>query len=155
HFALGTLHSALLLSSRYLGRRRLRTLLVVASIALGVATLVATRALNASLGKAAEGAVTPWSAASDLVGLNGQAGVPAEAVRKIADAGLAEVREVQPVVLVRVALPDLGNRPVLLLGVDPSLATRGGDNPWGVTVEWRGGASRLWAAALTGRRPAL
>jgi putative ABC transport system permease protein len=155
----------LLLSSRYLRRRRLRTLLVVASIALGVATLVATRALNASLARAAQGAVTPFSAATDLLVLNGQVGVPMAAVTAIRQAGLPEVREVQPVVIGRVGLPDLDNRSVLLLGIDETIAARAGlrqrpvpadpNNPWGVTVAWRDDAGDLWRVLLTGQKPAL
>src|SRR5947209_7906211 len=98
---LAFLSAFLLLSSRYLRRRKLRTVLVVVSIALGVATLVATRTLNQNVGKAAQGAVTPWSSVSDLIVVNGQVGVPGALVEQIRAADLAEIREVQPLVIGR------------------------------------------------------
>src|SRR6516162_9453714 len=59
------------LSLGYLGRHWTRTALVVASIALGVAALVATRSLNQCLGKAAQAATNPLSNLADLLVVNG------------------------------------------------------------------------------------
>ncbi len=143
-----------MLSSRYLTRRRLRTLLVVASIALGVATLVATRALNDSLIKSAQGATTPWAGVTDLLVQNGQVGVAGSVVNKIRAAELAEIKDVLPVVYSRVTIPELGNRSVLLLGIDEAAAEKSRENPWGVAVEWHDPAAGLWSLA-TGARPAL
>src|SRR6202049_330637 len=60
------------LSLRYLSRRWFRALLIVASIALGVATLVATRALNETMSKAALNAANPMAGVADLVVSNGE-----------------------------------------------------------------------------------
>src|SRR5207237_7434809 len=60
------------LSLRYLSRRWFRALLIVASIALGVATLVATRALNETMSRAASNAANPMAGVADLVVSNGE-----------------------------------------------------------------------------------
>src|SRR5205807_6690008 len=60
------------LSLRYLSRRWFRALLIVASIALGVAALVATRALNETMSKAALNAGNPMAGVADLVVSNGE-----------------------------------------------------------------------------------
>src|SRR5438128_1075050 len=60
------------LSWRYLGRRWFRAVLIVAIIALGVATLVATRALNETMNKAGLAAVNPMPGVADLVVSNGE-----------------------------------------------------------------------------------
>src|SRR5262249_8545428 len=64
------------LSLRYFQERWSRALLVVASIALGVATLVATRALNQSMWAATRSAATPLSGVAELFVSNGDSGVP-------------------------------------------------------------------------------
>ena len=51
------------LSLRYLRQRWLRAALIIVSIALGVAVLLATRVLNQSMAKAARGAITPLAGA--------------------------------------------------------------------------------------------
>src|SRR5437016_4144385 len=63
------------LSLRHLRRRAGRTALAVVSIALGVATLVATQALNRSMAAAARAATTPLAGAADLTVANAEAGV--------------------------------------------------------------------------------
>ena len=65
------------LTLRYLKQRRLRSLLIVLSIALGVAALVATRTLNETLAKVASSAGTPFAGQDDLVVVNGESGLPA------------------------------------------------------------------------------
>ena len=104
------------LSFGYLRQRWMRTCLVVASIALGVATLVATRALNANLNKAGRDAANPLSGMTDLLVTNGQSGVPRELADKI-KAQVPEVREAQPMVFGRVLITELDNRSVLLIGL--------------------------------------
>src|SRR5260370_17660068 len=64
------------LSLRYLQQRWPRAVLVVASIALGVATLVATRALNQSMTEAVRGATAPLAKVADLHVSNGESGLP-------------------------------------------------------------------------------
>src|SRR5271166_3802893 len=112
------------LSLGYLQKRWMRTALVVLSIALGVATMVATRTLNRNLNLAAQTAVNPLSGLTDLLVVNGQAGVPKEAAKLLdpkqeggSNPALAAIRDVQPMVFGRVSLPDLDNRSVLLIGV--------------------------------------
>src|SRR6266851_293866 len=55
------------LSLRYLSRRWFRALLVVASIMLGVATLVATEALSETMSKATLAAGNPMAGTIDLI----------------------------------------------------------------------------------------
>lgn len=145
----------LLLSSRYLLRRRLRTLLVIASIALGVATLVATRALSQGIGKAAQGAVTPWSSVTDLIVLNGQVGLPYSLVERIRQGGISEIREIQPLVIGRAAIVELENRSVLVLGVDTSATSGPESERWGIRVTWEDPSAGLWALAFGKRKAAL
>ncbi len=59
------------LSLRYLSRRWFRALLIVASIALGVATLVATQSLNDTMFRAGVISVNPLAGIADLVVING------------------------------------------------------------------------------------
>ena len=93
------------LSWRYLGRRWFRALLVVCSIALGVAMLVATQALNHSLAKAGQSAVNPLGATCDLQVTNDEAGVSMEVLERLRQAGLPGVRELTPLVIERVGVP--------------------------------------------------
>jgi putative ABC transport system permease protein len=121
------------LSVRYLQQRWLRALLVVASIALGVATLVATRTLNHSMWSATRTAVTPLASA-DLFIANGDTGVAHRLADEVRQA--PGVRDVQPIVVGRVRLPDIDEQPhAQVLGVvwRPDV---GDHNPWGVKVEW-------------------
>lgn len=133
------------LSLRYLRRRWDRAALVVVSIAIGVATLVSTRALNRSMEVAARAAVTPLAGAADFHVDNGEAGV----ARALADElrTLPGVRMVQPLLVERVQLADLDNRVALLLGVElPNESPAARDNPFGITVQINNPA-----ALLTGR----
>ncbi|MCI0640528.1 MAG: FtsX-like permease family protein [Gemmataceae bacterium] len=104
------------LSLRYLSRRWLRACLIVASIALGVAALVATRALNATMTRAALTAANPMAGIADLVVSNGE--LP------IAHAMAKEISQVYGVVHVRARLfenarlPEFDNRAILVMGID-------------------------------------
>ncbi|MBV9121736.1 MAG: ABC transporter permease [Planctomycetes bacterium] len=122
------------LSLRYLQQRWSRAVMIVASIALGVATLVATRALNQSMWQAARAAATPLPGLAPIHVSNGDSGVPR---------GLAEelnqvpgVQEAEPLVIGRVRLPDLGKqRNAQVLGI----VWKGDgveNNPWGVKIDW-------------------
>src|SRR5205809_621143 len=55
------------LSTRYLSKRWFRAVLIVACIALGVATLVATRALSETMNKAGLQASNPLAGTADLL----------------------------------------------------------------------------------------
>src|SRR5260370_21800718 len=136
----------------YLRQRWTRDALIVVRIALGVSILVATRALNQNLNKAAQSAANPLSGHYDLLVVNGQSGVPQSLLATLAAAQVApetsavgtlgllaapggegpllaasmnaaeqpsvpELQDVQPLVLGRVAVPELENKSVLLLGV--------------------------------------
>jgi putative ABC transport system permease protein len=104
------------LSLRYWGRCRWRCGLVLLSIALGVATCVATGVLDGNLETAFERSATPLAGCADLYVSNGDAGVPRALVERLIE--LPGVRRALPVVLQRIALPDLHSRPALLVGVD-------------------------------------
>ena len=125
------------LSLRYLQERWFRALLVVASIILGVATLVATRALNESMWNATRMAATPLAVA-DLFVSNGDSGVPSGLAGHLAR--VPGVRAAEPLVLGRVRLPDLGDhRHAQLVGIvwRPDVVE---NNSWGVTIVSRRGA---------------
>ena len=121
------------LSLRSWKERLARALLVVASIALGVATLVATRVLNESMWVAVRSATNPLSFA-DLYVTNGESGVRADLVAFLA--GLPGVRDVEPLVTGRVRLPDLGDhRHAQFLGIVWRPDSED-SNPWGVRIHW-------------------
>lgn len=119
------------LSLRYLQQRRGRALLVVASIALGVAMMVATQALNRTISRAGSNSVNPMAAAADLQVSNDDAGVRRELLDKIRLAHVPGIRQAVPLVLGRVALPELHNRVATLVGVEQDLV-KTGDSPWQV-----------------------
>src|SRR3954470_24507931 len=97
-----------LLALRYLLQRWDRAALIVASIALGVATLISARILNQCIEAAAQDTTTPGGSA-ELYVTNGEAGV----LRSLADelkqkaADIPGLKSVQPLVYDRVTLPGL------------------------------------------------
>ena len=110
------------LSLGYIRQRWMRTGLIVASIALGVATLVATRALNANLAPAAKGNRQSRSPARPHLlkltnGHDRRAALVSSVSSDQAKTDGYGIREVMPMTLGRVILPELDNRSVLLLGV--------------------------------------
>src|SRR5262245_7343087 len=115
------------LSLRYLQQRWSRAAMVVASIALGVATLVATRSLNESMRAAAQVASRPMAGIADLHVTNGEAGVRQEIAAELT--GVPGVKAVLPLLIENVMLPELGNRRAVLVGVDLSPSNLQG-NPW-------------------------
>jgi putative ABC transport system permease protein len=133
------------LSLRYLRQRWARAALVTASIALGVATLVATLALNRSIFECVQNATTPLTGFADLYVSNGESGVRMDLAPSLAR--IPGVRSVDPVLVEHAALPDLNDQPALLLGVD--LAAQGSrDNPMGVEVKLTNPLA-LWPGRLT------
>src|SRR5690242_12777660 len=92
------------LSVGYLRLHPTRAVLIVLSIALGVATLVATRMLNQSINKEAPEAVNPMAKLADLVVMNAQTGVPRTLASEIKKANLPGVGEVEPIILGRITL---------------------------------------------------
>src|SRR4029077_28502 len=91
------------LSLRYLQQRWSRAAMIVASIALGVATLVATQTLNRSMSTAAQVAGRPMAGLADLHVTNGDAGVERELAGVLGS--VPGVRSVMPLLVERVVLP--------------------------------------------------
>jgi putative ABC transport system permease protein len=122
------------LSLRYLERRWFLAAPVVLSIALGVATLVATRALNQSMASATRTIATPLSGIAELFVNNGDSGVPRDLAESVSN--VTGVRAAEPFVVGRVRMPDLGeHQHCQLLGIvwKPDSIE---NNPWGVSIEW-------------------
>lgn len=110
------------LSLRYLARRWLRALLIVASIALGVATLVATRALNQTMSTAGMASINPMPGVVDLLISNGEGTVSADLAKTLAR--IPGVQEASPRIFEKVKLPDLGNKSVLVMGIGKNEAQK-------------------------------
>lgn len=147
------------ISLRYLLRRWSRAALVVLSIALGVATLVSTRALNQTMGQATQGAISPFLDLTDLLVGNGQCGLPVGVADEIRAANIDGVRQVIPLVFGRVLLPELPEddkrgRTVFLLGV-PLDASPGADMPRDLRIDWKMSPGDLLRIAFRGQRPAV
>jgi putative ABC transport system permease protein len=151
------------LSVGYLRLHPTRAALIVLSIALGVATLVATRLLNQSINQEAPEAVNPMAKIADLVVMNAQTGVPRKLADELRHAGIPGLLVAEPIVLGRVTLPQLDKygRSVWLFGLDLGKhATERHDevaNLEGVEIRWIhdpsavAGASRLVVDRLRGR----
>ena len=92
------------LSVGYLRLHPTRAALIVLSISLGVATLVATRLLNQSINQEAPEAVNPLAKIADLVVMNAQTGVPRDLAGEIQKAYIPGVRDTEAVVLGRITL---------------------------------------------------
>lgn len=108
-----------LLALRYLIQRWDRAALIVASIALGVATLVSARILNQCFEIAAQDTTTPGGAA-ELYVTNGEAGAARSLADELRAAQIPGLKSVQPLVFERVALPDLDGRVAVLVGAEVS-----------------------------------
>ena len=104
------------LSLRYLSRRWFRALLIIASIALGVATLVATRALNETMSKAALNAANPMAGIADLVVNNGELPIAQTLADKISQ--VKGVKSVRSRLYENARLPEFDNKAVLVMGID-------------------------------------
>ncbi|MDB5307482.1 MAG: macB 1 [Gemmataceae bacterium] len=136
-----------LLGLRYVLHRWDRAVLIVASIALGVATLVSARILNQCLEAAAQDTTTPAGGA-DLYVTNGEAGVLRALTDEVRAANIPGVRSVQPIVYERVSLPQLDNRIAVLIGLEVSSQLLQPDNPLKVKVELTREAPLLQLAPL-------
>jgi putative ABC transport system permease protein len=130
------------LSRRYLLHRWDRALLIVASIALGVATLISARILNQCIEAAAQDTTTP-GATAELFVTNGEAGVFRSMVDELRNAEIPGVKSVQPLVYDRVTLPDLDGRVAVLIGAEVSSQLLQRDNPLKVSVEFITGPARF------------
>ena len=105
------------LSLRYLSRRWFRASLVIASIMLGVATLVATQALSETMSKATLAAGNPMAGTIDLIVTNGDAHIDRALADEIEKA--PGVKAVHPRIFgpaKRVVGTE--KRPIMVMGVD-------------------------------------
>lgn len=155
------------LSLGYLRLHPTRAVLIVLSIALGVATLVATRMLNQSINQEAPEAVNPLAKIADLVVMNAQTGVLRTLADEIQKANIPGVRLARPVVLGRITLPQLdkSGRSVWLFGLDWSAKDlqrpEAAAADWGVAIQWSedpttpGGIINIKALEWAGRIPVL
>ena len=137
------------LSLRYLLHRWDRALLIVVSIALGVATLISARILNQCIEAAAQDTTTP-GAAAELYVTNGEAGVLRSLVDELRAANVPGVKSVQPLVYDRVTLPDLDGRVAVLIGAEVTSQLIQKDNPLKVTVEFNNSPARLQLLPVLG-----
>lgn len=149
------------LSLRHLKLRWSRAMMVIASIALGVATMVATRALNRSMQEAMKSSTHPLEGMAELVVSNGDLGVRKDLAPEVAK--VPGVRSVMPLLIETVVLPDLEKRAILIgADVNPNSVQ---ENPWGIKYEitnllgaWRQGnrsilVGKQLAADLAERLP--
>jgi putative ABC transport system permease protein len=159
------------LSVGYLRLHPMRAVLIVLSIALGVATLVATRLLNQSINHEAPEAVNPMAKIADLVVMNAQTGVPRSLAEELRRAGIDGLRDAEPVVLGRILLPQLdkNGRSVWLFGLDWAEQIRAatvreqgaqplpyGRGSHGIEIHWNGGGvPRMIWDKMRGRIPVL
>jgi putative ABC transport system permease protein len=146
------------LTVRYLLQKWDRSALVALSIALGVATLVSTRLLNQCVEAAALDSTVPADVA-DLYADNGEIGVDWGVAEDLKAARIPGVTRVQPFVVVRVVMPELGDRSAVVFGSDLSGAAesdaRNADilkitftpiNPYALTGRWVAMSRRLYEA---------
>lgn len=106
------------LSLGYLAKHRTRSALVIVSITLGVAILVATQAISRSLKQGVVEGVNPLAGMADLIIVNGDTGVPAKLATELEDAKLPGVANAVPFILTRMSIADLDNKIVWLVGVE-------------------------------------
>ncbi len=126
------------LSVRYMSQRKDRALLVIASIALGVAAWVATSTLIDSLKREIKQSATPLAGAADLYVSTGN-GVPIELAEQLqAVEGVANVR---PIIIHHAVLPDLleDGKPesAVLLGIEQKQPDSSGEASLGIETEQR------------------
>jgi putative ABC transport system permease protein len=116
------------LSVRSMTRRWLRAGLIALSVALGVATLVATQALNWTMARAAVFASNPTSGFADFIVANGDLPVPRSLEKELA--AIPEIAEVDPRITGNAFVGQLNNRPVMVIGIDVAKAAKAAmENP--------------------------
>ena len=106
------------LSFGYVRQHRTRTALIILSIALGVAAMVATQALNRSLKAGLQDGINPLAGLADLLVVNGSAGVPSSLAERIRGMGIEGLKDARPFVQARVSLADLDNQACWLIGAE-------------------------------------
>jgi putative ABC transport system permease protein len=105
------------LSVRYLSRRWFRALLIVASIALGVATLVATRTLNETMARAVVNSSNPFAGFVDFIVTSGELTVDRDLVKEVLTVPGVQSAQAWIWSNARLRLGD-ERRTVLVIGVD-------------------------------------
>ncbi len=105
------------LSFRYVIQRWDRALLVIASIALGVATLVSTLIINECLDSIANNTTNPV-AMGDLHVFNGELGVPEAVITDLRKEPIPGLKSILPLVYDRVVINDMDSQAAILLGTD-------------------------------------
>src|SRR5438094_127402 len=103
------------LSWRYLRQRWVRAVLIILSIAAGVSMLVATRALNQTMARAAQVSSNPMAGAVDLLVNNGDVPIDGDLAKEIS--ALDGVQTARPRIFEKVSLLDLPGQNVLLVGL--------------------------------------
>ncbi len=101
---------------RYLARRPWQTALMVLGIALGVAVMVAIDLANSAASRAFDLSTDAIAGRATHQIVGGPAGLDETLYARLRAAG---VRDAAPVVSDYVTSPQLGDRPLQLLGVDP------------------------------------
>ncbi len=138
------------LSFRYLQRRWLRALLIVATIAVGVGTLIATRALNATMYSASLASTNPMAGKVDFVISSGEQTVSRSMIGDIEN--IAGVKSVRGCIFKNVYLPAL-NRKAMVMGLDYAQTVKELEGESGKsivihpdmdTVKRRGFVAALW-----------
>ncbi len=145
------------LSLRYLSRRWFRAALVVASIMLGVATLVATQALSETMSKATLASGNPMAGKIDLIVTNGESPIDRELTKAIEK--VKNVKEVHAKIFDKLKLLVGGKKiSIMVMGL-PLAADSKGSNAFEEQFEL--GATReqvkgfALGAILTGRTPVI
>ncbi|HZZ79658.1 MAG TPA: FtsX-like permease family protein [Gemmataceae bacterium] len=111
------------LSLRYLSRRWFRAALVVASIMLGVAILVATQALNETMAKATLASSNPIAGTIDLIVTNGDFPIDRSLTKEIEK--VKGVKEVQAKIFDQAKIVLLDKKiPVMVMGFDLKSQTK-------------------------------
>ena len=115
------------LSLRYLLQRWDRASLIVASIALGVATLVSTRILNNCIDSVVQQTTNPV-ALGDLQIANGELGFSQTIVKELEEAQIPGVQSMLPLVVDRIELNEVDPpRAIIVFGTDLSFIQPGGN----------------------------
>jgi putative ABC transport system permease protein len=123
------------LSFRYLRRRWFYALLIVASIASGVSLLVATRAINQTMARAAQASANPMAGAADFLITNAETPVDqelAEQLLKVPGVLTARPRIFENVTLL---VDDNDKRTVLLVAIDTQAEIKDAtESPWRLEI---------------------
>jgi putative ABC transport system permease protein len=135
------------LSLRYFRRRLTRALIIVFTIALGVATLVATRTLNDTMDRAVRAVTSPLAGNVDLMITNGDGLVDGTIALQLTD--IHGIDTVRPLLLRNVTIPELKGekeRGVLLVGFDWTKGLKKSQDQIEIDVWPRLASQALWSA---------